>query len=95
MEEEQTVRKVSQGQVARNFQKNAIVPSLQTVPGVGPAMEKKFRVNNINTTSQLVGQFFLMERDEVRFIEWLEDLGMMSVYAAVCAEAMTRKFATL
>ena len=82
-------------QVARDFQKNALCSDLETVPGVGRVVIAKLKENNINTTEQLVGQFFLHNRDEIYFIEYLEDLGILNRWARECAENFTKKFHAL
>jgi hypothetical protein len=54
---------------AREFQKNAIDNHLRSVPGLGPGGIRRVNDHNINTTEELVGKFFMLGRDEVKFIE--------------------------
>jgi hypothetical protein len=63
-------------QVERNFQTNPIDSDLRTVPGLGPAGIRHLNEQNINTTEELVGRFFMCNRDELMFLEWLCDAGI-------------------
>ena len=76
----------------REFQNNKIDNDLYTVPGIGPGNKKKLERHDIKTTSQLVGQFWIVDRDTTKFIEFLEDMDIRRLYARECAEAMERKF---
>jgi predicted flap endonuclease-1-like 5' DNA nuclease len=79
-------------QIAHIFQKNMINNNLRTVPGIGPMGERHLKEQGISTTEQLVGRFFLCDRDEVKFIEWLEDARIGHEIARECAENFKRKF---
>jgi predicted flap endonuclease-1-like 5' DNA nuclease len=82
-------------QVARNFQTNAIDNDLKSCPGIGPAGVRHLNEQNVNTTEHLVGRFFMCDRDEVKFIEWLEDAGVKNQFARECAENFKRKFGSI
>jgi len=78
--------------IARDFQKYPINSELLTVPGISESSAQKLMTNLVNTTEQLIGQFFLRNRDEVAFIEYLEDVGVPNRWACECAENMVHKF---
>lgn len=82
-------------QVERDFQKNALCSDLETVPGVSRTARDKLRENHINTTEQLVGQFFLHDRDVDYFTEFLEDLGLPNRWASLIAENLKKKLGVL
>mmetsp|Transcript_32420 Transcript_32420/g.69613 ORF Transcript_32420/g.69613 Transcript_32420/m.69613 type:complete len:91 (-) Transcript_32420:51-323(-) len=82
----------SMSQVAKDFLKNALDKDLNSCPGIGKASIEKLKKVGVTTTDQLVGQFFLCNRDEVKFIEFLEDVGIQNKYARECAEKFNAKF---
>ena len=76
----------------RNFQHNAIEPELGSVPGIGNAAIIKLNNNGITKTDHLIGNFFLVERDEGKFIDFLLEVGLNLDCARECARAFTLKF---
>lgn len=65
------------------------------VPGIGISQTQKLKANGVETVDQLVGQFFLVGRDEARFIEYLEDVGIWNQCARECARNMSKKLGGL
>ena len=47
---------------------------LEDMPGVGDAISKNLRSANIGTPIALMGQFFLLNRDEKKMTDWLKDV---------------------
>lgn len=90
-----TPLKPVQSQVARNFINNAINPELKTCPGVGLKTIELLTKHKITTTDHLIGQFFLVDRDEVKFIEFLEEVGMKNQFAQETARQFVTKFGSL
>lgn len=81
-------------QIARDFVNNMLDPDLKSVPSMGHAIEKLHAVN-INTTDELVGQFFWLNRNEVNFVTFLEECGIDNKSARDCASKMYDKFGRL
>jgi hypothetical protein len=81
--------------VAQVFQNNAINQDLTTVPGLGSASIVKLGENGITRTDHLIGHFFLLKRDEVKFIELLESMKIQERYAREVARNFLKKFGTL
>jgi hypothetical protein len=78
--------------VARDFQNNALDQDLATIPGLGSASIVELKVNGITKTDHLVGHFFLVERDEVKFIELLESMNIQNKNAREVAHNFVKKF---
>jgi len=81
--------------VERDFKRNAICSDLDTVPGIGRKDEQMLRDHGITTTDQLVGRYFMCNRDVELFIMELEDYGIQSKWAKICATAINEKFKDL
>ena len=80
-------------QVARDFQASALPKEL--VPGKIPGLKanniKILKNHNINTVDELVGHFFLTNRDEEEFAKFLNLLGIPKWYANNCAANLKTK----
>jgi predicted flap endonuclease-1-like 5' DNA nuclease len=81
--------------IARDFINNAIDPDLSTVPGLGEKAIKLLNDQGIYTTDQLVGQFFMVNRDEVEFIKFLEECGIKNQFAREVSSKMYSKLANI
>ncbi len=79
-------------QVARDFLNCALDRNLESVPGIGKKSVDLLREQGIETTDQLVGQFFMTDRNEVAFIEFLESIGIANAQARECAGKFYAKF---
>lgn len=79
----------------RRFREQHIDQDLNSVPGLGLAAIVKLNANNLTKTDHLIGNFFLVERDEVKFIEFLEEIGINPQFARICAKAFAQKFGSL
>lgn len=80
--------------VSRNFANNPLPKGRLEpgrVPGIGNVQILKLNQNNIETLDQLFGKFFDVDRDEARFIEYLEDVGIHNHFARECARNLMRK----
>ena len=78
--------------VALNFQNNAILPNLSTVPSLDKSSIELLNENGIVTTDHLVGMFWVKERDVPKFVTYLCDIGIAHGVASECAESFKRKF---
>ncbi len=80
-------------QVARDFQASALPKEL--IPGKIPGLKanniKILNNNGINTVDELVGHFFLTNRDEEEFAKFLELLGVAKCFANDCAANLKTK----
>ena len=79
--------------IARDFQASALPKEL--IPGKIPGLNKNniqtlFK-NNINTVDELVGHFFLCNRDEEEFASFLKQIGMVKRDADNCAANLKTK----
>ena len=79
-------------QVARDFVNNAIDPDLLSVPGIGKKSVDLLNEQGIETTDELIGQFFMVNRNEVKFVDFLEQVGIPNKQARECAEKFFVKF---
>lgn len=85
-----------QKNLIQNFLSQPVNSRLRTVPGIGLSVLGKLAFANINTTDQLVGHFWLLERDEIKFIDFLEDIvGIQKRFAIVITENLKKKFGSL
>ena len=75
-----------------DFQKNALCSDLETVPGITRQFEKALNENRIKTSEELVGRFFMCNRDTEFFIDELQDYGLSPRAAKMCANAISEKF---
>jgi hypothetical protein len=81
------------GHVRKDFVLNAVDPDLQSVPGITAThFFTIFKPNGIETTEQLVGNFFLCNRDPVAFREFLVDIGLEADVAKLVSEKFEKKF---
>ena len=80
-------------QVARDFQLSALPRELvpYKIPGIGPANMQRLKEHNINTVDELVGHFFLTNRDEEEFAKFLQQLGIAKLFADDCAANLKNK----
>lgn len=74
--------------------KGPVVPALTTVPGIGKVTAEKLQAVGIETTSQLIGKFLYLNRDEKKFGEWLAQVASPRRKKAV-VEAIATKVALL
>ena len=81
--------------IARNFQNMALSRG-NLVPGMIPGIAERacliLKDNGINTADKLVGKYFLLDRNEVAFIEYLESIGILNQFARECAKNIVTKF---
>lgn len=80
---------------SRNFQNNKVDQDLSTIPGIGKGAIEKLKSNDITKTDHLIANFFMINRDEVAFIDFLESMGINCIFARECARAFVQKFGTL
>ena len=81
--------------IARNFQTNMLPKGdleAGIIPGVGKVAAESLKLNGVKTCDHLVGLFFMCDRDEVEFIERLEELGIRNQDAREIASQFHRKF---
>lgn len=78
--------------LVRDFLYNSINQDLMSIPGIGRASVAKLNANNITKTDHLIGNFFLMERDEGKFIEFLEKTEICNQFAREVARNFVKKF---
>jgi hypothetical protein len=83
------------GHVPKNFLLNAISSELTDVPGVTKEIKDVMIYNGISTTDHLVGQFFILNRSEVEFTEFLEDLGIHVGAVKEISENISKKFSNM
>lgn len=86
-----------QSEVARRFLNNPIPKQLGpgTIPEIGERAIRSLAMVGITSPDQLVGHFFLQDRDEKLFWEYLEDVGIPSIPARKLAEVFRQKFGEL
>lgn len=82
-------------QVARKFHTNSIQRELKTCPGVNSQNIRLFTRNGITTADHLIGRFFLVNRDEVEFIVFLQSLGVKEKDAVEISCNLFIKFGNL
>jgi hypothetical protein len=80
-------------QVAQDFQILALPRELTPckIPGLGPANVQRLKDHNITTVDELVGHFFLTNRDEEEFAKFLQQLGIAKLFANECAANLKTK----
>ena len=79
------------------FHNYPIKDDLLSVPGINQSGINKLRRRcDIYTTNQLVGKFWMLDRNQIRFIEFLtENVGIKYKFAKECTENMTKKFRSM
>ncbi len=82
-------------EVVRRFQAGPLHSDLFSVPGIGTAAHDKLKLAFIDTADQLVGQYFLHNRNRDSFEEYLEDLGLQPRWAKICAHNIHQRFGSM
>ena len=88
---------ISTAQVARDFQLLQLPRDLTPgqIPGIGPNGIKNLKEHNIQSVNELVGHFFLLDRDEEEFAKFLQQIGVGSQFARDCAATLKTKLGGL
>eukprot|EP01013_Petalomonas_cantuscygni_P004500 TRINITY_DN14871_c0_g1_i1.p2 TRINITY_DN14871_c0_g1~~TRINITY_DN14871_c0_g1_i1.p2 ORF type:complete len:147 (+),score=22.12 TRINITY_DN14871_c0_g1_i1:141-581(+) len=73
------------------FLREALSSDLGTVPGIGDAARKLLAKDEILTTFHLVGKFYMMDKDEVKFAGYLHKLGVGQHWGRVIASSLFLK----
>ena len=84
------------GCVSRDFQKNAILTHLSSVPGIDSTHQVKLQNCGICTPCHLIGLFFSTDRNADLFQNLLiQQFHFDGNHAAECARALNEKFKNL
>ena len=83
------------GIVPLDFQKNALRLNLKYIPGLHEEHCSKLEEHGITKASHLVGQYFCVDRDVSRFVNFLMEIGIENEFALECANAINEKFGKL
>jgi hypothetical protein len=77
---------------ARAFHLNPIDSDLMTCPGISAKSKRLLVSAGVSTTDQLVGHYFLTNRDQVQFTHFLANCGMKWHGAMECAHQVAGKY---
>jgi hypothetical protein len=83
------------GIVPFDFQKNALRLNLKYIPGLQAEHFLRLEEHGITKASHLVGQYFCVDRDFLRFVNFLTEMGIENEFALECANAINEKFGKL
>ena len=79
--------------VTRDFQRNAIMTNLSSVPGIDTDHRVKLQRCGISTPCHLIGVFFTMDRNVQEFQNLLMNQFAFEInHATKCAHALNEKF---
>jgi hypothetical protein len=92
MDDKKLLEGTSMGDIARAFLNNPLDPSLNACPGIGPNSKQRLELHGVTTANQLVGHFFLEERDPGMFTQFLCELGIPERFAQECARRINQKY---
>lgn len=80
---------------AIKFLRETLSIDILDVPGINKNEQVILAQYGITLPTHLVGHFFLCERDELKFIQFLRDLGLNEQVSRECAEKFNRKYGAL
>jgi len=80
---------------AQEFMEHKLPSDLIQIPGILPSNIQVLSQNNMYTVDDLVGHFFLTNRDEDDFCQFLRQLGFSKYHASQCAACLKIKLGGL